>query len=919
MVTQEIRGTHGKSRTFRLLISLVLAGLFVAGCSSSNSASQSFSQPIDPAAPFTPKVKGLVAALTLDEKLSLVHGNGFDPANYAALDSQPLGAVGMLPGVPRLGIPPRRDADALGINVYADSTAPPARLAIGASFDRGAALRLGQMEGTEGRALGVDLLYGPKVDVDPLPNSSSANLIYGEDPYLTGQLTVQEVNGVQSQGLMAQLKHMAPYNVANAGPAAFGGSPPSLVDDQTTHELYLAPLEDAVRMAQPASLMCSYASFEITPLQTSPSYGCENALLLNTILRDQWGFRGFVLSDYGATHSTSIVQGLDQDFPGPVQGVPNFDPGYLDSLLKPLADRTSPTFNPAYVSALDESVARVLYEMERFGLLACASPSGPISGCTVPARPTLDKTADAATVEQLSEEGAVLLKNEGNLLPLQPTDLTRGIAVIGPTANLLPASPGTERARGFGDRNRISPLAALKQMAPADSSITFAPGVDRLGIVVPASAVPGGWARQQNGAAAGMDATLDFGASNPLTAGVVYTWTATLQVPTDDTYALWLQSSAGTIISTGAVNPRSGSPSPFSGSPTILALDGKNVKLAIPSTIQANTFPGGDMVGDQYLGLNSWGAYAVLTPGPHTVTINFKVPPNAVTPVLFRFTWSPVQATMNAAVSLAKSVPRAIVFIDDANATSAPGSVNSLGPYEDQLVTAIAAANPRTIVVLNTGNPVLMPWLDRVQSVLEMWYPGQEGGTATAKLLFGQANPGGRLPITFPASANDTPFAGHPERVVGVNGQLNWSEGIFMGYRWYDRQNLQPLFEFGYGLSFTQFKYSNLTVSSANDGGVDVSFRVQNVGSREGDEIPQVYVGPPSNPPIGVQFAVKQLAMFTRLTVAPNQSRDVKLHIAPRQLSYWSTAQQNWVLLRGGRVVYVGASSRDIRLQGMMP
>jgi beta-glucosidase len=872
--------------------------------------------PLDPSAPFTPKVQSLMAALTVDEKLSLVHGNGFDFANFAAADPHALGQAGFLPGVPRLGIPPRRDADALGINVWADATAVPSRLGIGAAFDRGAAAMLGELEGTEGRALGVDLLYGPQGGLDRLPDWGASTTAYSEDPYLSAQLTVPEVTGVQSGGLMDEVTNVAFALGQQAGPAALGGATPAVVDDQTTHELYLAPLEAAVTQGQPSSVMCSYASFAITPPETTADYACQNALLLNTILRQQWGFKGFVLSDYGATHSTSILQGLDQSYPGPTPLFPPFDPGYFGPLLKPLVDPTSPSYNPAYAAALDQSVARVLYQMERFGLLTCASPSGPIAGCTLPARPTLNKAADAATSEALAEEAAVLLKNDRGLLPLRKDDLRRGVALIGPTANLLPSSPGGERSRGFPDRNMISPLDALRSLAPTGSTINYSPGVDRIGTVVPAAVVPGGWSRAENGVPAGSDPILDFTAVHPLSPGVAYTWQGTLTVPSDDTYALWLQSSPGTVTATGAINSTFGGPTPLGGGTTALAVDGHAVTLSPPSTIVANTYPGGATVNGQYLGLNNWGAYVHLTAGPHTVTISDNVPPNAVTPVLFHFNWSPVRPTLDAAVAAARTAAVAVVFVDDANVSSPPGDINPLGPYEDQLVARVAAANPNTVVVLNSGNPVLMPWLPSVRSVLEMWYPGQEGGTATAKLLLGQADPGGKLPITFPATDDQTPFAGHPERTVGVNGVISWSEGEFMGYRWYDQQHLQPLFPFGFGLSYTDFALSNLQIAPAGDGGFDVSLRIRNIGPQPGSEVPQVYLAPAPNVPSGVQQPVTKLVQFDRVQLAPGQSRDLTVHVDRRALSYWSSAEQTWIVPVGIRQVFIGTSSRSLELEG---
>jgi beta-glucosidase len=891
-----------------LIPALLFVALFLtaqAGTTVRGSAVASAAPPVDPAAPFTAQVQSLLAALTLQEKISLVHGAA-DPAS--------LGQAGYLPGVPRLGIPVRRDADALGINVYKDATAVPTRLGIASSFDPSATEAVGHLEGTEGRALGVDLIYGPQIDIARIPNWGRNMTTLGEDPYLSSRLAVPEITGVQSEGLMDEVKHFAIYDGQSAGPAAFGGSIPSLVDDQTAHELYLPPFEAAVTEGQPSSLMCSYASFQITPLESHPDPACQNNLLLNTILRGQWDFRGFVLSDYGGTYSTSsLVNGIDQQYP---DASPGFSGTYFsEAALLPLVDPTSSTYDPAYAAALDTAVARVLYAFERFGLLACASPTGPVGGCSLPARPTLDKNGDAAVSEKLAEESAVLLKNGGGLLPLKKSDLKKGAAVIGATADLLPSSPGGERSRGFGDRNTISPLDALNALAPAGSSLTFSPGVDRVGTTVPSSAVPAGWARQENGVPTGTDGTLDFGGANPLSAGVSYVWTGTVNVPATDTYALWLQRSPGIRDVNGNLDPTGGRGGSASGSVS-LAVDGTAKPLVSPSTITPNTYPGGPTSGGQYEGLANSGAYVALSAGPHTLRVSFTVAPSAAAPVYFRLAWSPVQATIDAAVAAAKQARVAVVFADDANPTAAPGDVNSLGPFEDQLVQAVAAANPDTVVVLNTGDPVLMPWLSSVDSVLELWYTGQEGGAATANLLLGNADPGGKLPITFPASSAQTPFFGHPERLAGVGGQLTWSEGLFSGYRWYDQQNLQPLFPFGFGLSYTKFDLSKLAISPAAGGGFDVSVRVRNTGSVRGAEVPQVYVGPSPNLPGSFQQATKKLVQFQRVELNPGQSQTVTLHVTPRDLSAWSTAGQNWVLGTGVRSVSVGTSSRDLPLVG---
>jgi len=279
---------------------------------------------------------------------------------------------------------------------------------------------------------------------------------------------------------------------------------------------------------------------------------------------------------------------------------------------------------------------------------------------------------------------------------------------------------------------------------------------------------------------------------------------------------------------------------------------------------------------------------------------------------------------MDAAVALAKAARTAVVF-----AWNGMGGSFSLPEDQDDLIEKVAEANPRTVVILNTGGPVAMPWRDKVRAILEMWYPGQEGGWATADLALGRANPGGRLPVTFPAKLEDTPAraAGHPERLgpprqppapggtIPVAPPVTYSEGIAVGYRWYDQQQIEPLLPFGHGLSYTRFEYSGLAVRQVANG-FDVIFTVRNIGPRAGEEVPQAYVGPVENPP--APMAPRSLVGFRRIEIAPGRAARVTFHVDPKQLSYWSMSTHGWATAHGSRKVFVGASSRDIRLQGKL-
>jgi beta-glucosidase len=278
------------------------------------------------------------------------------------------------------------------------------------------------------------------------------------------------------------------------------------------------------------------------------------------------------------------------------------------------------------------------------------------------------------------------------------------------------------------------------------------------------------------------------------------------------------------------------------------------------------------------------------------------------------------RAALNEAVEAARGASAAVVFAYNEGTEGRDRSSLALPGDQDALIEAVAdACQGRTVVVLNTGDPVLMPWLAKADAVLQTWYPGQEGGGAIAALLLGEANPGGKLPVSFPRAEADLPTT-KPEQYPGVqtaNGlEQQYSEGIFVGYRWYDQRGIEPLFAFGHGLSYSRFEYSDLAVNPSTDG-FDVSFRVRNASGPKGAEVPQVYVGPPSEPlPEGHAVAPQKLVGFERIELMPGETRVVTVHVGARELSYWSKVQNGWVVARGSRAVHVGASSRDIRLRG---
>jgi beta-glucosidase len=824
---------------------------------------------------FSPRVRGLVAQMTQEEKLALTVG-GRDPS-YG-------GQAGYVPGVPRLNVPPLRLADGpVGVLNRYETTALPQAIGLAATFSPELAGQYGRVLGREARATNMDVVLGPMVNIARTPNWGRNITSFGEDPFLTAQMVVPSVKAIQAEGAMATTKHFIANNQSEHQGGGLAGAPgyDFVVDERALHEIYAPGFEAAVK-AGTASIMAAYN-------KTNGYWNAENPDTLTGLLRGEWGWDGFVMSDWHANRSTeSIAAGLDLEMPGfgPLAQVGREGPKWGPRLQAAIAAGKVPQ------AALDTAVGRILTQMERFGML---------DGKRVAAPPAVEVEADAAVARDIAAKSAVLLKNDG-ALPLSTRALSN-IVLIGPTAGQVAVGPGGGRSEGVMSR-LVSPVDALKATAGPAARMQFAVGDDLTGVAIPASAFsPAAGAGQGltrerlDGSPATVDAQVDFTGEQALPAGRGYLWKGVLRVPATGRYMIMTQSWGGA---------------------TNLRIDGElkagSARLAFGNGVPrrlSSLLPTTDNLdnGQAVLQLEAGRSYRIELEGQAEPDMKMQV----------RLAWVTPEMRAKAiadAVAAARAADTAVVFawarggegFDPEQNLNLPGDQNAL-------IDAVAQANANTIVVLNTGGPIGMPWRDKVKAVLEMWYPGQEGGWATADLLVGKANPGGKLPITFPVRATDTPALapGHPERFDGVNERVVYSEGVFVGYRHYDQNRIQPLYPFGYGLSYTTFAYSGLRVAPAGDG-VDVSFTVRNAGKVKGAEIPQVYVGPPSR--AAVPMAPKVLAGFERLELEPGESRAVSIHVPARQLSYWSVEAKGWRVAEGRRPVYVGASSRDIRLTG---
>ncbi|MFZ0662823.1 MAG: glycoside hydrolase family 3 N-terminal domain-containing protein [Acidobacteriaceae bacterium] len=846
----------------------------------------------------------LLSEMTLQQKLNLIHGSQENPKVYQ-------GQAGYLAGDPQLGIPGLRFADGPpGVLTRHPSQGESATMAVAATFSASDAEQNGLVIGREARALGIDVSLQPFVNIDRDLEFARGYNTFGEDPYLTSVMGAEEIKGIQSQHVMAMVKHYIAYD---------SNSMNVYVDDQTLHEVYLAPFAAAVK-AGVASIMCSYN-------RVNGTFACGNKHTLTTILRDQLGFKGFVTSDWGAVHAVTFINaGLDMEMPGDsTLSIPSFfdlkppppppSPHALAGLMAmfgghiPEEPAPKPTslgdfglkLNPEGMSqalkdgtvteaTITRAAGYVLNEMARFGYL---------DGMQKHTVTRQDIDANAKIIEKTGEDAAVLLKNRDHALPLNSTDLS-DVVLIGPTAGQVDSiGINGERSVGLPWR-QVGPLAAMKKIS-GDANIRYAVADDMTGTTIPASALShdGKPGLLRTGAGADQtDPQLNFTKKdgNPLPPNSTLVWKGTLTPPHGGDYWIYLQA-----LGTNAAISIDGKPLARTG-----AFQG-GVHGDILQANQDNVVPTPD-------GLDNVRRAAQLTAGPHAIEIKIT-PDTSGSPVQLRLNWyTPEQRKRDyaAAIAAAKNAKTAVVFV-----WTRLTPVFGLPGDQNKLVEDVAAVNPNTIVVLNTSQPVALPWLNKVKAVLEMWWPGDEGGWSTANILLGKVSPAGRLPVTWGRKLTDYPATDprYPERSSkGVDGKTTYTAGVNIGYRWFDKEHINPLFAFGSGLSYTTFDYSGLQVAKAAGGGLDVTVHIKNTGSVDSDEVPQVYLGAPSNPPAGIQFPVRALAAFDRVNIPAGQAKTVTLHVADRQMQYWSTKEQKWLTPSGARTVSVGGSSRSLPL-----
>jgi beta-glucosidase len=793
---------------------------------------------LDKSAAVEARVDDLLPRLTLDEKLSMLGG---DRDFY-------------IRPIPRLGLPEIRMADGpLGVRNYGPSTAYPATIGLAAAWDGDLAREFGASVGSDARARGVNIMLGPAVNINRVPQNGRNFEYLSEDPYLAGSLAAQIVIGMQGQGVAATVKHYAANNQETERDTI-----DARVSERALREIYLPAFRAAVQQGHAWAVMSAYNRLNGT-------YCSANDWLNNKVLKGDWGFHGVLMSDWGAAHDTLGVTngGLDLEMPsGEFMNA---------ATLKPLLDA-----GKVSLSTIDDKVRRILRLEVANGFLDRAQE--------LPSIPK-DNPRSSAVALKIAREAIVLLKNERSALPLAAKRIRR-IAVLGPNAAGFPAGGGSAHVEPF---HFVSVLEGLRIDAPkARIDAIPGPGPELLARLVATAAyegplklefLKGNW-HSRSVVATLADSRIDHDWSGKApapgvdVAGYWAKWTGQIRAPAAGKYVFMVQNH-------GNVNVK---------------VDGKDI-------IESWSNAGDTLFAE--VSLEAGRSYPIAVEAIYD---------NQGSPAV-RFAWGPLPPLLTGEQEALVRQADAVVVCAGFNIMlEGEGSDRSYELPNDQaeLIRQAAALNPRTIVVLNSGGVVATAdWIGHVPALLQAWYPGQEGGLAVADIITGKVNPGGRLPITYERRREDSPsFGNYP----GANGTVTYAEGILVGYRWFDAKGVKPLFPFGFGLSYTTFSYDKFHVEPTGDGRWAVSFQVTNNGTRPGAEVSQVYVSPPVTSKAG--RPIRELRGFSRESLETDQVITVTIILDRSAFSYFDESTHDWVVEPGTYTIEVGSSSRNILLDG---
>lgn len=778
--------------------------------------------------------------------------------------------------VPKLGIPSMRmDDGPLGAR-WGRSTSFPSGIAMAATWDTAIVRKVGQGIGREVRGKGRNIILGPNVNIARNPKNGRTFEGFGEDPFLTSAMGVSYIKGVQEEGVGATVKHF----VANSQ-EFHRFTIDENINERTLREIYFPAFKAALHKAHSDAIMAAYNKI-------NGHFSAANYFLLNTILRKEWGYKGLIMSDWGAVHSTlpTVHNGLDLEMP---------TGRYLNQKTLMPAIQSGTVSD----STINAKVKNILNTEFKLGVLPKLKHPQKLDKSLINAPETKH------TALKTAQEAIVLLKNDHHELPLSPSKL-KSIAVIGPNAAFA-------RAVGGGSAEvhpiiSVSPLQALKHNLKGKAAIHYAPGilfdymqpVDSAAFYQPDGKTQGLKAEYFNSpdfmgtpvvrTAGQIDYRQGAGEETPIVennfkGAFSVRWTGKIKAPVTGDYQFQLTS----------------------GAPTTFYLNNKKAE----SPAHKGRF-----------GRNRYTLTAHLIAGNmYDLKVEYHgkgYNPNIGYGLSAQLSWKqPKTASISNAVNAAKHSDIAIVFAGTSAHYEHEGADRkslALPDHQDKLIQQVVKANPHTIVVLTSGAPVLVDkWIKQTPAVLETWFDGEEIGNAITNVLLGNYNPSGKLPVTFPRSWSQEPKS--IQNYTHNDSLLTYSEGLEVGYRYFDTNKIKPAFPFGFGLSYTSFKYSDLKVENQSSNGtpkVDVSFKITNTGQLAGAEVAQLYVHE-NNPRLSRPY--KALKKFSRVELKPGDAKIVHITLNKDAFHYFNPNQHKWVIDHNTFDLLIGSSSTDIHLK----
>jgi beta-glucosidase len=803
------------------------------------------------------RVEAILSKMTLEQKIDMIGGE--DDFYIRAY--------------PDLGLPRLRMADGpIGVRHGGPSTTMAGGISLAASWDPALAAEVGTQIARDARAKGIHFMLGPAFNIYRAPMNGRNFEYLGEDPYLASQIAVGYIEGMQSQGVSATAKHFMGNN------SEFDRhNVDSIIDERTMREIYLPAFEAAVKQGHVRAVMDSYNL-------TNGSHMTQNAHLNIDILKKEWGFDGILMSDWTSTYDAvgAANGGLDLEMP---------------SAKFMNREKLLPAIQQGQVSVatIDDKVRRILRVAIQFGWLDHDQ--------TDLAIPRYNREGDQVAL-QAAREGAVLLKNDGNLLPLKK-DAVKSILVVGPDAYpAVPVGGGSARVIPFA---AVSFLQGISNYMGNAAQVFYSPGIPTVSEMAAATSC--------STAAAG--GTAGFTAeyfSNTDLQGAPFLARTEDHIDFGAPSRRSLPSGAASSRWTGYFTPSAAAKYDLFVSST--GEDGGYYRVYVDGKLVLDDWT----TSKELLGIATLSFDAT----PHKVVLEHHGESQWLGGHLHMGIARHGAYVLPDAKKLAAKADVVVVAVgfDPESESEGADRTFRLPPGQDELIQEMSAVNKNTIVVVTSGGGVDMnEWIDRVPALLEAWYPGQEGGKAAAEILFGDVNPSGRLPATFERHWEDNPVHDSYYPVAGSN-RVVYKEGVFMGYRGYERNGTKPLFPFGYGLSYTSFNYANLVIkpanAHANNDGLSmplyqVSFDVTNTGTRTGADVAQVYVGDPHS---DVPRPAKELKGFARINLKPGETKTPTMILDGRAFEYYDAGAKQWRADPGEYQILVGRSSQDIEVRG---